>query len=68
MLHVVKLVWRSHDGAGDAGVTSGSTGEEFEVWPRVVLVTLETVIETSVRFIVILSGDPTQDANLVISI
>ena len=68
MFHVVKFLRWPHDGAGDARVTSSAAGEELEVGSRLVLVTLETVIETSIGFVVILSEDPAQDANLMISI
>ena len=56
---------RSHDSTGDARVTTRSSGEEFEVWSRHVLVTLKTIIETPVWFIVSFSTDPAHDAQLI---
>ena len=64
MLHVVKLFGWSFNSTADARVTTSPAREEFKVWPRLVLVTLETIIQTSVWLVVWLSGDPAEDAQV----
>lgn len=61
VIHVVKLLGRPLYSAADPGVTTGPTREELEVRSRFVLVTLEAVIEASVRFVVWFPRDPAQD-------
>ena len=38
-------------------------GEVFEVWPRLVFITLQTIIQTSVRFVVWLRRDVAEKAD-----
>ena len=64
MLHVIELLLGSLDGARDPRVTSRPPGEEFEVWPGLVLVTLQTVIEAPIWLIIVLASDPTPNAEL----
>ena len=64
MLHVIELLLRSLDGARDPGVAPRPPREEFEVWPGLVLVTLQTVIEAPVWLVIILSCDPAPNAEL----
>ena len=64
VLHVIELVWWSHDGTGYPGVPSCPPGEEFKVWSGLVLVTLEAVIEAPVRLVVVLPRDPTPNTEL----
>ena len=40
------------------------TGEILEVWPRLVLVALQTVVETAVGLVVRLRGDVAEEADL----
>ena len=40
------------------------TGEILEVWPRLVLVALQTVVETAVGLVVRLGGDVAEEADL----
>ena len=62
VLHVVELVWGPRDGAGDAGVAPRAPGEELEVGPRHVLVTLQAVVQAPVGLVVWLPADPAKDA------
>ena len=64
VLHVVELVRGPRDGAGDAGVAPRAPGEELEVGPRHVLVTLQAVVQAPVRLVVVLAQDPADDAHL----
>ena len=64
MLHVIELLRRSLNSAGDPGVTPRPPGEEFKVRPGLVLVTLEAVIEAPVRLVIILACDPTPNTKL----
>ena len=64
VLHVVKLLRRSLYGAADARVTTGPSREEFKVRPRLVLVTLQAVIQAPVRLVVWLPADPAEDAEI----
>ena len=57
-LHVVDLVGRPGDAARDPGVAPGPSGEILEVWSGLVFVTLEAVVQASVRLVVRLAGDP----------
>ena len=64
VLHIIDLLRRSLNCAGDPGVTPRPPGEEFKVRPRLVLVTLEAVIEAPVRLVIILACDPTPNTEL----
>ena len=44
VLHLIYLIRWTIDGTGNARVSSGSTRKKLEVWSRLVLITLETVI------------------------
>ena len=39
-------------------------GEVFEVWPRLVLVALQAIIQASIGFVVWLRGDVAEEADL----
>ena len=64
MFHIVEFLGRPLNSTGNAGITAGPTREEFKVWPRHVLITLKTIVETSIGFIVWLSIYPARDTQL----
>ena len=64
VLHVVKLLRWSLNGAADARVTTGPTWEKFKVWPRLVLVTLQAVVEAAVRLVVWFPRHPAEDTEI----
>jgi len=64
MFHIINLIRRALYCAWYARVSPCPTGEILEVRPRLVLVALQTVVETAVGLVVRLGGDVAEEADL----